>query len=294
MNHHPIVLCTPACSGGSFIYRTLVSSLNAVGISEISDFWRSADRYMPLDPEAHLLHQGFIDVETFGDLFLKRIESCWDVAQRLERPLLIREHSHRSVFLPQVTTESLKSVSRINDLFAARHNSQLKCIVTVRNPIDSWLGLCANFPTARPETFEEYCLRYIDFIDGVSDTQSAQIFKYEDLIRQPEGLVQQIFTFLDLSLDKPLDWEAVNAVSSSGNSGRQTVQPTLHPRRPFRIEFLREANESESYATLCSRLDYPHLNNDSEGLISGSEKQEPAPSHNVLSVIRSLFRSADK
>ena len=62
----PVVLCHAACTGGSMIYRLLVSTFGFCGISEISHGRRTAFGFSPVDPEAQLFSIGQIDHSGFG------------------------------------------------------------------------------------------------------------------------------------------------------------------------------------------------------------------------------------
>jgi len=258
----PIILCHAACTGGSLIYRLLVSAFGFVGISEISHARRPDPKeYLPLDPEAQLLSQGIISPAEFDIIFIQRIYNCDQIVRERGKTLLVREHSHRYFFDPQQDDIAVDSVSWINDAYRKERGESLCCLVSVRNPIDSWLGLRNSFPDESPLTFDQYCEKYLNFIDRIEQTERVHLFKYEAFVHDPRATLEEIGKRIGHTCSN-FDLGKSAHVASSGNSGRQGAEITARPRRPFTMHLVRSAEASGHYRKLCDRLGYPCLNDE--------------------------------
>ena len=254
----PVMLCHAACTGGSLVYRILVSRFNFLGVSEISHAYTPKKKmYSPLDPELQMYTQGILNDEQFADIFFKRVKNCELISKKAHKPLLIREHSHRYYFNPNRKI-GLTSVSWINDTFSREENTQLKCLISVRDPIDSWLGLRTNFPKESSYSFEEYCSKYLVFIDMARRTPCHYIFKYEDIILKPDSILKDIENFLDLKIEN-YSSDTTYTIPSTGNSGRQSEGIFIRPRRPYTRGLVEAAKHSISYMELCRILNYQCL-----------------------------------
>lgn len=258
----PILLCHAACTGGSLIYRLLVSYYGFVGLSEVSHAWLPKSKtYLPIDPEAQLYAQGIFSQEQFAKIFYKRICCCERIVGATGKILLIREHSHQYFFSRQKDHIVMDNVSWINNAYNKERGVSLQCLLSVRDPIDSWLALRNSFPNESPFDFDEYCEKYLFFLDMAEKTNQVYLFKYEDLVSDAKVILNEIGKFIDRS---PInaDLEKNTDVESSGNSGRQSSSICSRPRRPFTIRLVRAAEASKNYKELCKRLEYPCLFDD--------------------------------
>ena len=181
-NLQPLVLCHAACTGGSMIYRLLVSAFGLVGISEMNNSRPGPRAFLPLDPEAQLYIQGMISSPDFAGILYKRIHHCIEMAADEGKRLLIREHSHRYFFVPESDDTRLHSVSWLNDEYVQGSGTDLQCLVSVRDPIDSWLGYRNSWPYDPPRGFDDYCGKYLEFILAAKKTKRIHIFKYEEMV----------------------------------------------------------------------------------------------------------------
>lgn len=258
----PIIICHPACSGGSLIYRLLVAQFSLAGVSEISHcFPNTATAFFPSDPERSLLASGLIDLAEFGEIVFKRIANCEAICREKGKRLLIREHTHSYFFDECVQQPTTGGPSWIADQFRIVSDRRIKCIVSVRDPIDCWLGLHANFPEIALTDFHQYCLRYKRFLDSLKNSDEAEDFllvRYEDLIEFHDREFRRIAQFVNIPYSGRLV-DSWTSVASSGNSGRQSQTLKKMPRRPFGIALLRAAGRSTAYEDLVKELDYPHI-----------------------------------
>ncbi len=253
----PIILCHAACTGGSLIYRLLVSAFSFIGISEVSHvFDFSPRKFMPYDPEWQFYVQNIIENDKFSNIFFDRICHCNDIASTLGKKLLIREHSHSYFFNPILN--ELENISWISSRYQQRYGKSLLCLLSVRDPIDSWLGLRHSFPKEKPVDFDAYCSRYLKFMDMAEKTKNIYIFKYEDMIQDVKGILSNISEKICCQLQH-IDIEQNGSIASSGNSGRQGIKLVHRPRRPFTTHLVDVATNSKNYEELCARLGYVQL-----------------------------------
>lgn len=244
------------------IYRMILATFGFAGISEISHcFPFEKGHFVPTDPEFALLVGGQIDEKEFGEIFFRRIQNANEICCKNNKQLLIREHTHSYYFFDSGKLSVPDHPSWIADQYAKRLEKSLKCIVTVRDPIDSWLSLSANFPHLSPTNFAAYCSHYKNFLGSITDNYDSQtmlLIKYEDVVEDQARELNKIAQFIGetFSGSLPEDWYCV---ASTGNSGRQSSIVQKRARRPFGTELIRGAEESEDYSYLVDYLEYPHL-----------------------------------
>lgn len=261
-DQEPIILCHVACSGGSMIYRMLIASFGLVGISEISHRVPQGKLvFIPTDPEYALLEGGEILESEFENIFFDRVQHSNEICQKNNKPLLIREHIHSNFFFDSPDSTIPNNPSWIADQYDKRLGKKIKCIVTVRDPIDSWLGLSANFYDSAPKDFQEYCAKYERFIRSFLknyDQNFMLLIKYEDIIDDQVEQLECIAEFIGVSFNRKAtnDW---SHIPSTGNSGRQSNTVQKRTRRPFGIQLIQAAETSESYGYLVEQLGYKHL-----------------------------------
>ncbi len=256
----PILLCHPACSGGSLIYKCLVAALDCYGVYEVGHRYVGRERHFrPFDPESHLLADQVDDPALVEELYWNRILSAVDIAAQLRKPLLIREHTHQYFFDARETIYD-GGYSWVERQYFDRKKMQVPGIISVRDPIDCWLGMVVSFPDAVVYDFAEYCRRYLAWIDAVEQRRGQgapiHLLKYEDITVDPQEAVAQVARWLKL---EALGKKPFTSITSSGNSGRlsDTIEP--RPRRSYTMELVQAARESAAYAEICTRLNYPRL-----------------------------------
>jgi hypothetical protein len=260
----PIALCHPACSGGSIIYRYLVSTFGWWGISEVGHQWLNRlDLFQPVDPELQLIMNGYLPESKLEDTLWERIERCHVLAQSHRTRLLVREHTHQYHFDDQPPRTG--ACSWFAERWESEHHARIPILVSVRDPVDCWLGMQYSFPDLVKYDFAEYCRRYerwLNIIDEQS-TSAANIhmFRYEDFVQDPAKSVEQIAEFVGVKPRQSTGSE-VGQVKASGNSGRQSHVIKPRPRRSFSLGLVKSARATPEYAALCQRLNYPHIAED--------------------------------
>lgn len=266
MNPNPsktIVLIHAACTGGSLLYRVLTQSLGCLGLNEIGFGKRpAATMFNSWDPECQLWASGKISDEQFANIFYSRIQNCESLAKACDKHLLVREHSHTFFFKPDDIEKNYQPPSWIASKIEQETGQFPFCILTVRNPVDSWLGYRRNFAHEDLDQFNEYCSRYNRWLDSCDQLNSVSekclIVKYEDFIADAQVQMNRVTQFLECP-QASVDLSQVGSKIGSGNSGRISSSLQKRSRRPFPYSFIRVASSSDEYRKLCKRLGYAHM-----------------------------------
>lgn len=274
------------------IYRLMVSTFGFSGLAEIGHGRRTAFGFSPVDPEAQMFSLGDIDHQEFGAILTARLVSANKFANQIDKLLLIREHTHNYFFNPDGPEIVPDGPSWVADQFENHVEfDSLPVVVSVRDPVDSWLGFRQNFNHLDPVCFDDYCRRYNQFFDRVEQWKGLgkpiHVFKYEDCVVAPEKTLRELAEFLNLEYTG-LDLSKASTTASSGNSGRQSASLGLRKRRPFTMSLVNAASGSSDYASLCARLGYPLLHSS----LTTSDRFS-ATCHSMLSPLRKVGSMAE-
>lgn len=242
-------------TGGTLIAKCLAAMPNVALLSEVNPLSpilnTGIPRFSPTDL-IHLAKRGrFPHIEELCQkLFKTDIEIISKHVRQLGKYLVIREHSH-SDFL---VGESPNDFSTIKGLLKDDH--AILAVVTVRHPVDSYLSLLNNgWVHYAPETFDEYCRRYLLFIES---NKKVPLYKYEDFVNDPQSETKRICEALDLPYNEDfLDIFDLNIMS--GDSGRSSDVIETRRRREQDAGFRKEQGDSQMYSQLCDKLGYETL-----------------------------------
>ncbi len=244
-----------SCTGGTLITKCLAGMPNVLVLNEIDPlstqmFNHEKPDFTPTDVIS-LIRQGALDCseQVIEKVFIQSVKQLHiDLSSRGKR-LLLRDHSH-SHYLRGDEVLMRKSVYEM-----VEENFPVKSIVTVRDPIDSYLSLQhRGWVHFDPKTFDEYCRRYLCFLD---DHSQVETFRYEDFVDSPEASMKEICKSLSLVYVGSF-LETLDAFSFSGDSGRKGGAIERRPRRAMSEEMRSEIEGSAYYRELVSRLDYTH------------------------------------
>lgn len=257
-----------ACTGGTLISRAIAAQANVVLLSEVDPFSRlgqSKARFAPSDILT-LLESGArrVSDETVEAAFLGGLQALRNDLRRRGRHLVLRDHSHSHF----CAGEDLPARPLMGDMLRRRFD--LRALVTVRHPLDSFLSLSQRgWVHFAPGTLEEYARRYLAFLDAYSATR---LVRYEDFIADPDAVLRQMTDVLGLPFQP--EWRAVfPAITLTGNSGRAGDVIAPRDRRPVPSDIAAQRGESPSYDALCARLGYL-ADFDAPGVIDAAR---PAP-----------------
>ena len=240
-----------ACTGGTLMCKCLASMPDVALISEVNPMNRySGSKFDPTNPLL-LLEKTYRDFTTKEriDSFKIQISHAFELCQKDDVDLILRDHSHTDFYCGEKISESLPIRDYLSDVY------DLISIVTVRHPLDSYLGLIANGWDKQfaPNNLNEYSRRYLAFLDKYS---SLEIIRYEDFCENPQKVMEELCDILKIGYNK----EFINTYGShelSGDSGRKGLKTIeKRPRRAIPAEVEHEIKQSQHYIQLIQRLRY--------------------------------------
>lgn len=202
-----------------------------------------------------LLKQGdpHISDQIVANLFQSNLRILKRELWTTGRSLVLRDHSHSHFLagdgIPQRDT-LLKTVKQV---------APVRALVTVRHPVHSYASLQIHGwdKDFRPSNYDEYCRRYLAFLDAHQD---IPIIKYEDFVHAPKAVMKKICQLLDLTYYP--DFQSVyGSFKFTGDSGRRRNDRIVeHPARPVSDELRDEVTKSSHHEQLLFKLDYPTSN----------------------------------
>ncbi len=241
-----------ACSGGTLISRCLAALPDVVVLSELNPLNRHGEAFNPSHPLAlYALQTDPLPPEVLQAEFLGQIGQVLALCGARGSDLVIRDHSHSDFFLGA----AVAPLQPVRAWLAPGH--PLLSAVTLRHPLDSWLGLmAASWHTQmEPATLRSYCTRYQAFLDAYVDLDWIH---YEDFCRQPEPVFRELCDALGLPCDTTA-LERFPSVKLSGDSGRSSDRIELPPRRTLPEAVRRELADpatARELRRLCERMGY--------------------------------------
>ncbi|MCR9222566.1 MAG: sulfotransferase [Hyphomonas sp.] len=198
-----------------------------------------------------LLRQG--DPHLSTDLVSKLFRTNLDVIRRdqssIGRDLVLRDHSHSHFLTGERVPE------RPTLLENARRVGAVRSVVTVRNPIHSYASMTLNewHKDFSPATFDEYCRRYLSFLDAHEDVPRI---KYESFVSAPHETMKEICRVLELTYFQGFE-DVYGMFRFSGDSGRSRPDKIFAPDdRPISPVLQEQVSQSTHYAALAERLEY--------------------------------------
>ena len=242
-----------ACSGGTLISKCIASMPNVCLLSELDPL--SAHGFDPTRPDFAptdiLRHLRYARTDTPADVvqetYLSALDTAYSLLGRSGRQIVIRDHTH-SHYCTHADIDSRPThLEIIQDRFDVRP------ILTVRNPVDSYISLQENgWIMHHPPNFDEYCRRYLRFLD---DHRDVPLYKYEDIIASPRPMLQAICSEMQIDYDDGFE-AVISVIPLTGDSGRMGTRISHRPPKPRPASLLKEMDDSSHYSDLISRLAY--------------------------------------
>jgi hypothetical protein len=243
-----------ACTGGTVISKCLAALPQVMLISEINPINRNSQKFNPSHPVS-LLEQRCSTPLTeswrhreFSDQLSLLIDWC----REGHCDLLLRDHSHSDYCRGPGWAERPTLLSNLPPA------ATVLSVVTLRHPLDSWLGLChAGWQgQLQPPSLLSYCQRYGAFLNHYADIPSLY---YEDFCQDPTRFLKQICDELQLDYD-PVMLRSFAGIQLSGDSGRKNDTIAPRSRRPIPEAIqqeLQDPSTRRSLLNLCEQMGYP-------------------------------------
>jgi hypothetical protein len=244
-----------ACTGGTLISRILAALPNTVVLSEVDPLSTLMLRkdmkplFAPTDLVLALRYSlRRVEDSTLVSTFLAGLAAAKDGVEARGHHLVLRDHAHSHFCLAEVDPRSRPTLREmLSDRF------EMRSVVTIRHPLDSFLSLISNnWLRFEPATLEEYATRYLAFLarhDGIP------VLRYEDFIGDPDAMIRQLCGLLDLR-HTPLAADLVDIIPMTGDSGRKGGQIARRPRRQVPQDIEGQRHQDGSYRQLCTRFGY--------------------------------------
>jgi hypothetical protein len=242
-----------ACVGGTLISRCVAAMPNILVLSEmdpLSMFGLNPERpvFSPTDLLRHLRYSRRTVPE---QVIISTYRAAISEAQRSLGfdgvQLVVRDHSH-SHFCTGVEIDS-----RPTHLDVLRAQLDVRPIVTVRDPVESYISLTnRDWESYEPKGFDEYCRRYLLFLDRHA---GIPVFKYEAFVRDPGRQLAEICDALEVDFVEGAE-ELISVIRLTGDSGRGGSAIEVRPARLRSAELQEAISASIHYPILKSRLDY--------------------------------------
>ena len=190
-----------ACTGGSVICKAIGSMLKTVVISEVNPN-RIRFAFNPYDPIQLLLAQTNLknNDQLRKKVFLQRVNECYEIAKLNKFNLVLRDHSHSDYML----VKDINSIVNRSSLWSllSEHFS-LVSILTIRNPIESYLSLKKLREGQIIKNFDDYCQRILMMIDTYKGL-GCEIIKYEDFCNNPKDTMKKFAKYMKSNSMKSL------------------------------------------------------------------------------------------
>lgn len=237
-----------ACSGGSLISKCIAAQPNVFLLSELHPTTRlglpkEKASYTPHDVVTQAIYGRVPDVDTLAEhLFVQNIIVTEKHIRERGGYLVVRAHTHADY----CTDANLPDTDTLSRLLSPHFD--IKHLVTVRNPIDSFLSLRQNgWVHFKPDSFDEYCQRLLAFLGAFG---REQIIKYEDFVEQPEKIIKACVNMLELpSTLSALDY--IDVFKVSGDSGRTSHDISRRPRQEISSDYKQEILASVNFKVFC-------------------------------------------
>lgn len=243
-----------SCAGGTMLAKCIASMANTIVLNEVdplSDipFRGELDQFKPTDIAA-LLHQSGSppDPSLLAGLFSNSIKQVSEHLNSLGKTIVLRDHTHGH-FLYGAGRDNQFTLKTI----LAEADVATISLVTVRHPARSYQSMVKAGWDAHltPNTFEEYCNRYLSFLEAYSGTP---IVRYEDFVADPEKVMQTICDLLDLQYFDGFQ-DVFDSFKFSGDSGRSSGVIEARPPSPIADDIKQQMNSS-AYRDLVRNLGY--------------------------------------
>lgn len=254
-NDRPIIRVIQhlACTGGTIISKCISALPNVFLLSEVHPNSKlfppeGQPTYLPSDITSLCKYAKIPNLRELSEkLFLDNIVAAADHVSKHGGKLVIREHTHSDFHVGESSACASSLISLLSTKF------QVKSILSIRNPVDSYLSLLNNgWLHFFPHDFEEYCARIVQMLECYRETD---MFLYEDFVDAPEQIIEKMCDVLDLDYSEFfIDLFPLETVT--GDSGRSANSISKRTRREMSETFKAEVESSASYQLIKEKFGY--------------------------------------
>ncbi len=243
-----------AATGGTVISKCLAAQPGVCLVSEVNPNGASKVEFSPLNPLSQFIEQYPVIGRPLKDNFFRyQIEVLTNLCDEHDRQLVLRDHSHSDYMIAKPRHGS-SLLAHLKEHFP---HCELRSVITVRDPIDSYLSsLKKPWLDQIKKDFGRYCDRLLKF---VNDHSTFEIYRYEDFCADPEATMQAMCTVFELDYDHSF-LSKFSAIRLTGDSGRTSKKISQPPRRTIPEGLADAAAASPTYAMFCERFDYAMFN----------------------------------
>ena len=244
-----------SCSGGSVISKCIAAMPDVFLLSELHPDYCDELFFNPYDPVQQLLAQTELKFnrKLRRQIFLDRVSMTYQVLLKRNKIMVIRDHTH-SDYLKLRSADDIQDTTSLIDVLSEQYN--VLSVLTVRNPLDSYISLCKNRWNDAVQSFDDYCTRVLLMLNAYS-RKNCSIYRYEDFCQDPDYVMKKICLDLDLTFFDGYK-SVFFRIPMTGDSGRgrdfQHITP-LQPRTRTK-ELMSEAERSASFTEIAERLGY--------------------------------------
>lgn len=228
---------------------------HAVVLSEVNPNVVGRYRFNPFDPVQMLLAQSdqINSPALRQKVFLDRISFIEKITSERGEKLIIRDHTH-SDYLIQKSIDDIDSKTSV--ISALKEGFDIKFVLTLRNPLNSFMSLMRTDWAPNIHSFDDYCKRTLLMLNSYEELH-CPVYRYEDFCEDPTHVLRKICAHLDLeySDDYATKFHKIKMTGDSGRGKSKTKILKLKTRfiGPF---LLSAARNSKAYHEICERYGY--------------------------------------
>lgn len=241
-----------ACTGGTLISKCLAAMPNTQLVGEmdpLSTMQRDGALLFAPTDMVLLMRQSSRGVSDslITEMFNANLDLIEAHCRVNGQRLLLRDHAHSHY----CHGDRIADRPSLHEIVAVRF--QVAAALTVRHPLDSYLSLTSlGWVSFRPPGLDEYCRRYLKFLDDHAD---IPVVRYEDFVEAPQQQMRVLCGYLRLPYVEDFI-DLFDVFQLSGDSGRAGNTIGKRPRRPFDDALAAEMDRSPHYQHLLQRLQY--------------------------------------
>lgn len=254
-----ILISHMPCTGGTFYthYISKLLSHKSFIVPEtnpFSVFSINQKSITPFSINAASFKSGIYDFKTFKENYTKELIGLISSFEKSDyEVLIIRDHAWS-----EFNTENFdKKIPILPEILDKNHINYIP-ILTLRDPIDSFLALKKSFPQIFIN-LNQYSLIYKNFVDSWRNYHDRNLIelKTEDFVNDFDKIEKLLFEKFKLSKENfRYNLIVEEQELTSGASGRKESKPHIFKRRPYTLWAHFQFNKDMDFNNLRKSLNY--------------------------------------